>query len=174
MEQVTQFKYLGSIISSDGYCEKDIGSRIDMGKQAFSNKKRLLTGNMNLDLKKKIVKCTIWSVVLYGAETWTMTQADKERLEAFEMWLWRRMLKISWVDKVSNAEVLQKVQENKSILDTVQHRKFRWIGHILRHDSLLRDVIKGRMKEKVTRGRKRLQMLSDVISKSYEDFEERG
>jgi len=56
-----------------------------MGKQAFGNKKRLLTGNMNL--KKKIVKCAIWSVVLYGAETWTMTQDDKERLEAFEMWV---------------------------------------------------------------------------------------
>jgi len=57
------------------------------------------------------------------------------------MWIWRRMLKISWVDKVSNVEVMQKVQENKSILDTVQHRKFRWIRHILRHDSLLhRDV----------------------------------
>jgi len=80
------------------------------------------------------------------------------------------MLKISWVDKVSNAELLQKVQENKSILDTVQRRKFRWIGHILRHDSLLRDIIEGRMKGKVTRGRKRLQMLSDVISKSYEEL----
>jgi len=65
------------------------------------------------------------------------------------------MLKISWVEKVSTyAEVLQKVQENKSILDTVQHRKFRWIGHNLRHDSLLRDTIEGRMKGKVTGGRK--------------------
>ena len=107
--------------------------------------------------------------MLCGAETWTMTQADKERLVAFEMWIWRRMLKISWVDKVSNAEVLQKVQENKSILDTVQHRKFRWIGHILRNDSLLCDIIEGRMKGKVTTGRKQLQMLSDVISKSYEE-----
>ena len=62
------------------------------------------------------------------------------------------------------------VQENKSMLDTVQHRKFRWIGHILRQDSLLRDIIEGRMKGKVTRGRKRLQMLSDVISKSYEEL----
>ena len=65
---------------------------------------------------------------------------------------------------------LQKVQENKSILDTVQHRKFRWIGHILRHDSLLRDIIEGRMKGTVTRARKRLQMLSDVISKSHEEL----
>ena len=95
------------------------------------------------------------------------------------MWIWRRMLKISWVDKVSKAEVLQKVQENNSILDTVHHRKFRWIvhhrkfrwiGHILRHDSLLRDIIEGRMNGKVTRGRKRLQMLSDAISKSYEEL----
>ena len=91
-------------------------SRIVMGKQlkqAFGNKKRLLTSNMNLDFKKKIVKCTIWSVVLYGAETWTMTQTDKERLEAFEMWTWRRMLKVSWVDKVSNAEVLQSAESTR-------------------------------------------------------------
>jgi len=73
------------------------------------------------------------------------------------------------VNKVSNAEVLH-VQENNSILDTVQHRKFRWIGHILRHDSLLHDIIEGRIRGKATRGRKRLQMLSDVISKSYEDL----
>jgi len=113
----------------------------------------------------------VWSVILYGAETWTMTQANRERLEAFEMWVWGRMLKVSWVDNVSNADVLQKVEENQSILGTVQHRKFRWIGHILRHDSLLRDIIEGRMKGKATRGRKRLQMLSDVISKSYEELE---
>ena len=56
-----------------------------MGKQAFMNKKRLLTGSLNLDLKKRMVKCTVWSIDLYGAKTWTMTQADRERLEAFEM-----------------------------------------------------------------------------------------
>jgi len=65
------------------------------------------------------------------------------------MWIWTRMLKISWLRQVSNAEALQKVQENKSILDTVQHRKYRWIGHILRHDSLLHDIIEGRMKGKL-------------------------
>ena len=110
--------------------------------------------------------------MLHGAETWTLTQADNERLESFKMWVWRRMLKVSWVDKVSNAEVLQKVQENKSILNTVglQHCKFRRTGHILRHDSLLRDIIEGRMKGKATRGRKWIQMLSDVIGKSYEDL----
>jgi len=55
-----------------------------------------------LDLKKRTVKRTVQSVTLYGAETWTMTKADRERLEAFEMWVWRRMEKISWADKVTN------------------------------------------------------------------------
>ena len=113
MEQVTQFKYLGSIISSDGYCEKDIMDAESLWGSKPSVMRKDLTGSMNLDLKKKIVKCTVWSIVLYGAETWTVTRADKERLEAFEMWIWRRMLKISWIDKVPNAEVLQKVQEKQ-------------------------------------------------------------
>ena len=72
-------------------------------------------------------------------------------LEAFEMWVWRRMLKISWVDKVSNAEVLRKVHESMSILNTAQQWKLGWIGHILRYESLLCDVIEGRMMGTATR-----------------------
>jgi len=63
----------------------------------------------------------------------------------------------------------KKAEENRSILNTAQRGKLRWIGHILRHESLLRDITKGRRLGKVTRGRKRLQMLSDVTSKTYED-----
>jgi len=80
------------------------------------------------------------------------------------------MLKISWVDKVSNAEVLQKVQENKSILDTVQHRKFRWIGHIMRHDSLLRDRRQDEGKSYKWKETATNSTVSDVISKSYEEL----
>ena len=77
---------------------------------------------------------------------------------------------ISCIDKVTNVEVLQKVQENRSILNTVQQLKFRWIGHVLRQESLLCDITKGRMLGKATTGRKRLQMLSDVTSKTYKDL----
>jgi len=62
-----------------------------------------------------------------------MTKADRERIEAFEMWVRRRIEKISWAEKVTNVEVLQKVEENRSILNTTQQRKLRWVGHILRH-----------------------------------------
>ena len=74
-----------------------------------------------------------------------MTQVDRERLSALEIWVWKRMEKISWVDRVTNEEVLQRIQETRSILDTVRQHQLRWIGHILRRDSLLRDIMGGWM-----------------------------
>ena len=79
------------------------------------DKKRLFTGKLNLKLKKQIRKCLIWSTALYAAETWMMPQADRSRLEAFEMWIWRRIEKISWEDKKTNDEILHMVREERKI-----------------------------------------------------------
>ena len=76
VEQVSQFRYLGSLISEDGYCTKEIRSRIDMAKRLFMEKMNLFTDKMNLELKKRIMKCLVWSVALYAAETWTLTQTE--------------------------------------------------------------------------------------------------
>jgi len=66
-------------------------------------KKKLFIGKMSLELKKTLImKCLVWSVALYAAEMWTLTQTDRRRLEAFKIWIWRRMEKISWLDKVTN------------------------------------------------------------------------
>jgi hypothetical protein len=62
---------------------------------------------MELELRKKLAKCYVWSIALYGAETWTRLAVDQKQLESFEMWCWRRMEKISWADRVRNEEVLQ-------------------------------------------------------------------
>jgi len=83
-------------------CMKEIRSRIEMAKKVFMEKNKLFTGKMNLELKKRIMKCLVWSVALYATETWTLTQTDRRRLEAFEMWIWKRVEKISWLDKVTN------------------------------------------------------------------------
>jgi len=107
--------------------------------------KRLFTGNLNLELKKRIIKCLVWSVALHAAETWTLTQADRSRLEAFEMWIWRRMEKIGWKDKKTSEEILHTVhpmvQENRKILNIIWHK---WMGRVLRHDRILRDILEGR------------------------------
>ena len=78
MEQVSQFRYLGSLISEDGYCIKQIGSRTEMAKKVFMEKK-LFTGKMNLELKKRIMRCLVLSVALNAAETWMLTQTKKIR-----------------------------------------------------------------------------------------------
>ena len=87
VEHVSQFIYLGTLISEDGYCAKEIWSRTVMAKRIFMEKISLFTDKMNLELKKRIMKCLVWSVALYAAETWTLTQTDRRRLEAFEMWI---------------------------------------------------------------------------------------
>jgi len=69
-----------------------------MRKDAFYKRKELLRGKLNKNLKKRIIKSMIWSVVLHGSETWTMRKEDIKRLEAFEMWIWRKMERISWLE----------------------------------------------------------------------------
>ena len=95
-----------------------------MAKAAFNKKKNLLTSKLDLNLRKKLVKCYVWSMALYGAETWTLRATDQKRLESFEMWCWRSMQKISWTDRVRNEEVLLRVNEQRNILHEIRKRNF--------------------------------------------------
>ena len=97
-------------------------------------------------MRKKFVKCYIWSIALCGAETWTLRAVDQKHLESFEMWCWRRMEKISWTDHVRNEEVLLRFEEQRNILHEIRKRKANWIGHIPRRNCLLQQVIEGKIK----------------------------
>ena len=83
------------MLTNDGRCTREIKSRIALAKAAFSKKKTLFTSKLDLNLRKKLIKCYILSMALYGAETWTLRAADQKYLESFEMRCWRRMEKIS-------------------------------------------------------------------------------
>jgi len=117
-----------------------------MAKAAFNKKRALFTSMLDLKLRKKIVKCYIWSIALYGAETWTIRAADQKHLESFDIWCWRRTEKISWTDHVRNEEVLLRVEEESNIMHEISKRKANWIGHILRRNCLLQRVIEGKIK----------------------------
>jgi hypothetical protein len=90
-----------------------------MAKAAF-NMKTLFTSKLDLELRKKLVKCYIWSTALYGAETWTFRKLDQKYPERFEMWCWRRMEKIRWTDRVNNEAVLDRVKKERNILHTIR------------------------------------------------------
>jgi hypothetical protein len=94
------------MLINDGRCACEIKSRIAMAKAAFNKKKTLFTSTLDLELRKKLVKCYVWRIVLYGAETWALRAVDQKHLESFKKWCWRRMEKISWTDHVTNEEVL--------------------------------------------------------------------
>ena len=92
MKQVSKFRYLGSLISEDGRCLDDVKTRIALAKDAFNKRKDLLTRSIRVDLRKRLVKALVWPVVLYRCETWTMRKEEINRLNAIEMWVWRRRL----------------------------------------------------------------------------------
>ena len=174
IEQVKSFCYLGSMITTDAKCHSDIKRRIALGKDAFMKRGELMRGGLSKNLKKRLVKTLVWSVVLYGSETWTLRKEDIKRLEAWEMWIWRRMEKVSWTEHMTNEEVLQRVEEKRSLITTLRERQKNWIGHILRGDSLLREIIEGRMEGKRTRGRPRQMMLGWMMTDGYNGLKKRA
>jgi hypothetical protein len=133
------------MLTNDGRCTCEIKCRIAMAKAAFNKKRTLFTSTLELELRKKLVKCYIWSRALYGAETWTLRAVDQKHLESFEMGYWRRMEKISWTDRVRHKEVLLRVKEQRNILHEIRKQKANWIGHILRRNCLLQRVTEGKI-----------------------------
>jgi hypothetical protein len=152
---------LGSMITNDARCTREIKVRIAMAKAAF-NKKTIFTSKLDLELRKKLVKCYIWSIALCDAETLTLRKLDQKYLESFEMWCWRRMKKISWTDRVNNESVLRRVKDERHILHTIRRRKANWIGHILRRNCLINHIIKGKIRKAKRGGRRRKQLLEKL------------
>jgi hypothetical protein len=111
LDNVESFKYLGSILTNDGRSTCEIKCRIVMAIAAFNKKRAIFNSTLDLELRKKFVKCYIWSIALYGPETWTLRVVYQKHLESFEMWCWRRMEKINRTDHVRNEDVLLTVKE---------------------------------------------------------------
>ena len=123
-----------------------------------------------LNTRKRILQCYVWSTLLYGAETWTITKVMKTRIEAFELWAYRRMLKISWTEKVTNKEVLSRMKMKKRLFTIIQIRKLKYFGHINRHSSMQTTLLNGRVNGKRGRGRPRTSWTSNIkewTGKSY-------
>ena len=116
----------------------------------------------------------IWPVATYASETWTLRKQEIDRLNAFEMWIWRRMEKVSWVNTETNQDILDTIGEKRSLLESVMKKKKNWIGHGVRGDGLLKQVLEGRMEGKRPRGRPRFGMIDDLKEGSYVKMKRRA
>ena len=164
LEQVKEYKYLGSWITDNAKCEEEVKRRIGKAKADFWKFKEFLRRDINLKLKLRILKIYIFSVVGYGSEAWTFSSTVKEKINAMEMWCYRRILKISWKDMISNEKVLDMIGKRKSLLQDQIKRKIRFAGHIMRGSSgfLPRLVLEGMIEGKRDRGRQRRTWGDDV------------
>ena len=121
IKQVTKFKYLGYMITSDGRCTSEIRKRIGMAKDAFQKMKPILTNrNITIVTKIRVLKTYVWSVLLYGCECWTLNKETERKLEAAEMWSIRSMMRISWMEKRSNESVLKDANLERSLIKTIR------------------------------------------------------
>jgi hypothetical protein len=157
------------MITNDARRIREIKSRIVMAKAAFNKKKALFASRLDINVRKKLLKCYTWSTAFYGVETCALGKVYQKYLESFKIWCWRRMEKISWTDRVRNEELLYRVKEERNILRTIKIRKAKWIVHILRRNCLLKHVIHGKIEVKIEgtgkRGRRRKKLLDDFKHK---------
>ena len=110
-ETVTEFQYLGSVISNKGNSEPEIRRRIGMAKTAMNQLTKIWKdSNIRKRTKIHVVRTLVFSIFLYGAEAWTLKATDRQRIDAFEMWCWRRLLRIPWTARRTKASVLKELQ----------------------------------------------------------------
>ena len=154
LEQVESYVYLGQIITEDGKCEVEIRRRIAIARSNFMNMKNLLTARvLHLNTRKKLIRCYILSTLLYASETWEINQLMWNKIEALEMWLWRRCLKISYTEHKSNEEVLQAVGEKRFLKKEIMKKKLQYFGHIVRKGGVQKKLLDGEVEGSRGRGR---------------------
>ena len=153
IEQVASYMYLGSLTTEDGRSEKEIKRRIMIARRTFTNMRTLLScRGINLKTRLRAIKCYIWPTLFYGAETWTTTKSLLSRLDAFEMWVYRRVLKISWTEKITNEEVLRRMGTGREIVRQFKTRKLQYLGHLIRHNTSQIQLIEGKIEVRRSRG----------------------
>lgn len=167
IKQVTQFKYLGCMVNETWDPDQEIKCRIEQARSTFLRLRRFLTDrNLNFGLRYRMVKCYVWSVLLYGVEAWTLKVATINRIEAFEMWTLRRMLRVPWVDRVRNEDILRRAGlEERELFEIIKKRKIAYLGHILRGERyhFQRLILQGKIEGgKRGIGRRKLSWLRNI------------
>ncbi|GFR63281.1 endonuclease-reverse transcriptase [Elysia marginata] len=165
LKQRDYFKYLGTIITQDGKNHKEIKARIAQAKTNFQKMKPLLTNNkITITTRGRALQCYIEPILRYGCEAWTITKEIQRKIEAAEMWFFRRMLRVPWTARKTNEEVLKETETTRSFINRIRRRQAKFVGHIMRREGLENLITTGRMEGKKSRGRQREKMLDGMTS----------
>ena len=164
IEQVENFNYLCSVVTSNSRCKKEIRRWISLAKEALKKMKPILCDRkLLMPIKNRVIQTFVWPVILYGSESWTLNSETRKNIEAAEMWFCRCMLKISWVVKVTNDEVLNRVQKERQLLQRIEHGQNKFQGHIIHKEAIEDLCLNGKIPGKKAREGQRLHFLHFLV-----------
>ena len=153
METVGDFIFLGSKITADGDCSHEIKRHLLLGRKVMTNLDGILKGrDITLSTKVHLVKAMVFPVVMCGCESWTINKAEHQRIDAFELWCWRRLLRVPWTARRSNQSILKDISPGCLLEGLMLKLKLQYFGYLMRrNDSLEKTLMLG----KIEGGRRR-------------------
>ena len=164
METARDFIFLGSKITADGDSSHEIKTCLLLGRKAMTNLDNILKSrDITLSTKIHLVKAMIFPVVMYGCESWTTKKAEHRRIDAFELWYWRRLLRVPWTARRSNQSILTEISPEYSLEGLMLKLKLQYFGHLMwRTDSLEKTLMLGKIEGR--RGWQRMRWLDGITN----------
>ena len=165
-ETVIDFIFGGSKITADGDCSHEIKRRLLLGRKVMTHQGSILKSrDITLSTKVHLVKAMILPVVMYGCESWTVKKTECQRIDAFELWCWRRLLRVPWTARRSNQSILKEISPKYSLEGLMLKLKLQYFGHLLqRADSFEKTLMLGKIEDKKRRGQQRMRWLDGITN----------
>ena len=165
VETVSDFIFLGSKITVDGDCSYKIKRCLLLGRKVMTNlDSTLRSRDITLPTKVRLVKAMVFPVVMYGCESWTIKNAEHWRIDAFELWCWRRLLRVPWTARRSNQSILKEISPECSLEGLMLKLKLQYFGHLIqRADSFEKTLMLGKIEGRRRRGWQRIRWWDGII-----------
>ena len=164
VETVSDFVFWGSKITADGDCSHEIKRRFLLGRKVMTNLDSIFKSrDIILPTKIHLVKAMVFPMVMYGCESWTVKKAECQRIDAFELWCWGRLLRVPWTESRSNQSILKEISPECSLEGLRLKLKLQYFGHLMqRVDSLEKTLMLGGIGGRRRRGRRRMRWLDGI------------
>ena len=164
VETVSDFIFLGSKITADGDCSHEIKRHLLLGRKVMTNLDIIFKSrDITLPTKVCLVKAMVFPVVMYGCESRTVKKAECRRIDAFELWCWRRLLRVPWTARRTNQSILKEISPGCSLEGMMLKLKLQYFGHLMRRaDSLEKTLMLGGIGGRRRRGRQRMRWLDGI------------
>ena len=155
---------LGSKITADGDCSHEIKRCLLLGKKVMTNLDSILKSrDITWPTKVYLVKAIVFPIVIYGCESWTVKKVECWRIDAFDLWCWKRLLRVPWIARRSNLSILKEISPEYSLEGLILKLKFQYFGHLLqRTDSFEKTLMLGKIEGRRRRGRQRMRWLDGI------------